>query len=130
MNKCKFDIVALSETWLKNNKSQLEYVQIDGYTSGFKNRESKSGVGIGFYIKEHMNFNVQHDLGKIDESSEILQTEVQGRNKNTLALIGLLYEPGSNETEKLIWLETFQRVLTEIQIKWSALIIIAGNFRY
>ena len=62
MNKYKFDIVALSETWLKNNKTQLEYVQIDGYKSEFKNRESKSGGGVGFYIKEHMNYNVRHDL--------------------------------------------------------------------
>ena len=53
MNKYKFDIVALSETWLKNSKTQLEYVQIDGYKSEFKNRESKSGGGVGFYIKEH-----------------------------------------------------------------------------
>ena len=52
MNKYEFDIVALSETWLKNNKTQLEYVQIDGYKSEFKNRESKSGGGVGFYIKE------------------------------------------------------------------------------
>ena len=43
MNKYKFDIVALSETWLKNNKTQLEYVQINGYKSELKNRESKSG---------------------------------------------------------------------------------------
>ena len=56
MNKSKFDIVALSETWLKNNKTQVEYVQIDGYKSEFKNRESISGGGVGFYIKEHMNF--------------------------------------------------------------------------
>ena len=53
MNKYKFDIVALSEIWLKNNKTQLEYVQIDGYKSEFKNREPKSGGGVGFYIKEH-----------------------------------------------------------------------------
>ena len=69
MNKYKFDIVALSKTWLKNNKTQLEYVQIDGYKSQFKNRESKSGGGVGFYI---MNFNVRHDLEKIDESIEVL----------------------------------------------------------
>ena len=69
MNKYKFDIVALSKTWLKNNKTQLEYVQIDGYKSQFKNRESKSGGGVGFYI---MSFNVRHDLEKIDESIKVL----------------------------------------------------------
>ena len=66
MNNYKFDIVTLSETWLKNNKTQLEYVQIDGYKSEFKNREPKFGGGLGFYIKEHMSFNVRHDLGKTD----------------------------------------------------------------
>ena len=59
MSKCKFDTVALSETWLKNNKTQLEYVQIDGYKSEFKIRESKSGSGVGFSIKEYMS---RHDL--------------------------------------------------------------------
>ena len=77
----KFDIVALSEIWLKNNKTQLEYVQIDGYKAEFKNRESKSGGGIGFNIKEHMSFNVRHDVEKVDESIEILWIEVQGRNR-------------------------------------------------
>ena len=33
MNRYKFDIVAVSETWLKDNKTQLEYVQINGYSS-------------------------------------------------------------------------------------------------
>ena len=65
MNKCKFSVVTLSETWLKNNKIQLEYVQIDSYKSEFKNRESKSRGRFGFYIKEYMSFNVWHDLGKL-----------------------------------------------------------------
>ena len=40
-------------------------MQLDGYKSEFKKRESKSGEGICFYIKEHMNFNVRHDLEKL-----------------------------------------------------------------
>ena len=63
-NKYKINIVALSETWLENNKTQLEYVQTDSYKSEFKNRESKSRGGVVFYIKEHMSFNVRHDLEK------------------------------------------------------------------
>ena len=39
----KFDIVALSETWLKDNKRQYEYVQIPGYNTVFRNREKKKG---------------------------------------------------------------------------------------
>ena len=75
-----------------------------------------------------MNFNVRHNLGKIDESIEILQAEVRGRNKNTPVLIGVVYEQSINETEKLIWLEKFERILSEIYKKWSGVIIIAGDF--
>ena len=128
MNQCKFDMVALSEIWLKNNKTQLEYVQIDGYKAEFKNGESKSGGGIGFNIKEHMSFNVRHDVEKVDESIEILWIEVQGRNKSTPVVIGVVYQPSLNETEKRIWLEKFERILTEIYIKWSKVLIIAGDF--
>ena len=75
-----------------------------------------------------MNFNVRHDLGKIDESIEILWAEIQGRNKNTPVLIGVVYERSLNETEKLIWLEKFERILFEIYKKWSGVIMIAGDF--
>ena len=75
-----------------------------------------------------MSFNVRHYLGKIDESIEILWTEVQGRNKETTILTGVVYQPSSNETEKLIWFEKFERILTEFYIKWSWVIIIDGDF--
>ena len=67
MNRYQFDIVAVSETWLKDNKTQLEYLQINGYSSVWKNRDSKTGRGVGYSIKKHMSFKVRHDLGKIDE---------------------------------------------------------------
>ena len=89
MNRYQFDIVAVSETWLKD-KTQLEYVQINGYSSVWKNRESKTGRGVGFYIKEDMSFKIRYDLGKTDESIEILRIELRGRNKNTL-LYGEVY---------------------------------------
>ena len=50
------------------------------------------------------------------------------RFKNTPVLIRAVYQPSSNETEKLIWLEKFERILTEIYIKSSGVIIIAGDF--
>ena len=75
-----------------------------------------------------MSFNVLHYLAKIGESIEILWIEVQGRNKNPLVLISAVYKPSSNETEKRIWLENFERILTEIYIKRSGVIITAGGF--
>ena len=83
MNRYQFDIEAVSETWLKDIKTQLEYIQINGYSSVWKSRESKTGGGVSFYIKEHMSLKGRHDLGKIHESIEILWIEPRGRYKIT-----------------------------------------------
>ena len=125
MNRYQFDIVAVSQAWLKDNKTQLEYVQINGYSSVWKNRESKTGGGVGFYIKEHMSVKVRQDLGKIDESIETLWIELRGRNKNTPFLTGVVYQPSSNETEKLVWLEKFEHILSEVYTKWNGVMILA-----
>ena len=117
MNSYQSDIVAVSETWLKDNKTQLEYVQINGYSSLWKNRESKTGGGVSFYVKEHMLFKARHALGKIDESIEILWIELRGRNKNTPFLTGVVYQPSSNETGKLVWLEKFEYILSKVYTK-------------
>ena len=79
------------------------------------------GGGVGFYIKEHMSFKVRHDLGKIDEPIKILWIELRGRNKNTPILTGVVYQPSSNETEKLVWLEKFEHILGEVYTKWNGL---------
>ena len=77
MNRYHFDIVAVSETWLKDNKTQLKYVQINGYSSAWKNRESKTGVGVGFYIKEHMSFKVKlMNQSKSYGSSLVVETKI------------------------------------------------------
>ena len=102
-------------------------MQINSYSSVWKNRESKTGGGVGFYIKEHMSVKVRQDLDKIDESIETLWIELRGRNKNTPFLTGVIYQPSSNETEKLVWLEKFEHILSEVYTKWNGVIILAGH---
>ena len=45
-----FDILTLSETWLKDNMNLLNYVQIPGYKFSYKNRSERRGGGVGLYI--------------------------------------------------------------------------------
>ena len=71
--------------------------------------------------------SVGHDLGKIDESIEILWIELRGRNKNTPFLTGVVYQPSSKETEKLIWLEKFEHILGEVYTQWNGVLILAGD---
>ena len=74
-----------------------------------------------------MSFKVRHDLGKIDESIEILWIELRGRNKNTSSLTGVVYQPSSNKTEKLVWLEKFEHIPSEVYTKWNGVIILTGD---
>ena len=37
----KFDILTLSETWVKNQKHLLEYVNLPGYKLSYRNRNKK-----------------------------------------------------------------------------------------
>ena len=124
----KFDIVALSETWLKDNKHQYEYVQIPGYNTVFRNRENKKGGGVGFYVKDHLSFTLRNDITKMDDSIETIWIEVRGKNKNSAFLIGAFYQPSSDEKEKQCWLEKFDRLIAEVYVKWNGMIIIAGDF--
>ena len=77
-------------------------------------------------MKEHISFKVRHDLGKIDESIEILWIELRGRNKNIPFLNGVVYQSSSNETEKLVCLEKFEHILSEVYTKWNGVMILAG----
>ena len=55
-----FDVVTMSETWLKNNSLSLQHVTIPGYSCEFRNRESVKGGGgggIGAYIPKNQSLN-------------------------------------------------------------------------
>ena len=42
-------------------------------------------------------------------------------------LTGVVYQPSSNETEKLVWLEKFEYILSEIYMNRNGVIILAGD---
>ena len=74
-----------------------------------------------------MLFKVRHDLGTITESIEIIWIELQGRSKNMPFLTGVVYQASSNETEKLVLLEKFEYILSEIYMNRNGVIILAGD---
>ena len=41
INQTDFDVIKLSETWLKNDKHLLEYVRLPGYEFAFRNRDCR-----------------------------------------------------------------------------------------
>ena len=89
INQINFDVITLSETWLKNDKHLLEYVRLPGYEFAYRNRDEKRGGGVGIYIRDTTEFKLRSDISKLDDSIEHLWVEIQGRKKNSACLIGV-----------------------------------------
>ena len=125
----KFDIISLSEIWLINNQHQLDCVNIAGYKSIFKHRNDKRDGGIGFYIKDNISFKTRNDLTKNIVSMEVTFIELHGQSKNTPYLVAVAYQPSPYESDKLLWLENFERLLSEVTTKWDGVNFITGEIK-
>ena len=64
VNRYCFDIITMSETWLKENDLLLQHISIPGYLQAFNNRNIIRGGGVGIYLKESINFKRRSDLEK------------------------------------------------------------------
>ena len=60
---------------------------------------------------------------------EITITELHGRNKTTPYLVAVAYQPSPYESDKLLWLENFETLLSEVTTKWDGVIITTGDLK-
>jgi len=128
LNDHKFDICTLSETWLKNNKHQVSYVQIPGYNFEHRSRSGRRGGGVACYIQENISYKVRNDLNKIEPSFEHLWIQCNHDTPKTSFLVGTFYQPNFTDNEKRDWLEKFEGLLSKVSSKWKGYIFITGDF--
>ena len=122
-----FDILTLSERWLKDDVTLFNYLQIPGYKFSYKNRNERIGGGVGLYIKNSIEYKVHHDFNEIDECIKLLWIECKGKKCNKSYLVAALYQPSSDEKEKLIWIEKLDMLLSAVNSTWNKTIIITGD---
>ena len=91
VSQLPMDIITMSETWLKDNPALLDYVTLPGYTALFRNREGARGGGVGAYISDSIHYKRRKNVEMIQPDMEHLWIEIQGRNKHSKALIGVIY---------------------------------------
>ena len=58
---------------------------------------------------------------------KVMFLELHGRNKNTAYLVAIAYQPIPHESDKLLWLENFETLLSEVTTKWDDVMIITGD---
>ena len=123
----KFDVITLSETWLKDNKMLLEHVKIPGYNFEYLNRQSKRGGGVGCYLKEHFDYKIRDDIFRKDTSIEHFWIEIKSKSKGNSYILGIFYQPSSVDADKIIWLEKFDALLGQVTTLWDGPIVITGD---
>ena len=102
-------------------------IDIAGYKSIFKHRNEKRGGSVGFYVKDNISFKTCNDMTKNIANMEVTFIKLHGRNKNTPYLVAVAYQPSPYESDKLLWLENFETLLSEVTTKWDGVIIITGD---
>ena len=118
-----FDVIAMSETWMKNNPHLLQYVSIPGYTNLFRNRDEIREGGVGLSI----NFKRRTDIEKIEPELEQIWVEISGRNKNSKLLLGVMYR--SNRMQDFqTWIDKSENVISQLCTEWDGLLVITGDF--
>ena len=125
VNELKFDIITLSETWLKNDKHLLEYANTPGYKFSYRNRDEKKGGGVGVHIKDCITYETRNDIISLDNSLEHLWVKVKGQNKK-IALFDWDCLPVKN-AKKIEWIEKIDAVLSSIKSTWGSTIILTGD---
>ena len=93
----------------------------------YRDRDEKCGGGAGVYIRDTIEFEVCSDILKLDDSIEHLWVEIQGRKKNSACLIGVFYQPISENNKKLEWLEKLDSVLSIVKSTWNGTVRITGD---
>jgi hypothetical protein len=74
----KFDVIILSETWLK--PYNVDIYKLDGYTHEFITRNNKAGGGLSIYIKDSIQYNILPDLNVNTPDIEMLWLELKKDN--------------------------------------------------
>jgi exonuclease III len=127
INQFPFDIITLSETWLKDNPYLLDYVSIPGYVNIFRNRNHIRGGGVGIYCRDHnINFKQRQDIEKLQPDMERIWLEIPGRNKNSKLLLGVMYR-SEIILSKQSWLDGFESILSYLLTRWDGLLLITGD---
>jgi exonuclease III len=96
-SEIKFNIISLTETWLKNDN--VDTFGIEGYNHEYTIRDSKTGGGTSMFIKENLLYKRREDLSYQDNDYELLWLEFDKHvfNSSSNIIIGTIYRtPGSD----------------------------------
>ena len=104
----------------------MQYVQLPGYVTEFRNRENHRGGGVGMYIEDNIRYKRRKDIEDTQPDLENLWIEVSGRNKHRKLLLGVIYR-STKFMNTQSWLDQTETLLSQISASWDGLLVITGD---
>ena len=118
-----FDVIGICETWLNNENDHL--INIQNYVFKGKHRVNQKGGGVGFYLRENLNFIIRNDLNKtlqLDFETYVIEL-INKKLKNFIIVIS--YRPPAQNVD--IYLENLDSLLVKISNENKG-ILLMGDF--
>ena len=117
----KFDVIAISETWLDKNSSSHT---LEGYEFRHQNRSNKNGGGVALYISKCLNFEVvKAATTSIDDTLECLTVEIILKNNKNIIVSCIYRQPGSSID---VCIETINKLF--VTLSKRKLVYLCGDF--
>ena len=92
----KFDIIAISETWLSDNDDHDEWT-MSGYSSYFSSRIGKRGGGVAIFVKNSHNHKLRDDCTfTVDNCMELVCIEITRRHSKNVLINCIYRSPGTD----------------------------------
>ena len=105
-----FSVIGISETWLNDATSEL--VNITGYNFASNHRKSKTGGGVGIYLKNDLEHKLREECNFSDsEVIESLFLEITVPHRKNI-IVGSVYRPPNQNTAT--FLDKFNDILSSI----------------
>ena len=108
--KGKFSAIVLSETWIDDDKADLNSLfHIPNYSFIHENRKTnRKGGGLGIYVHKTLDYKILPNLAKNTENIETFTIEIENKNSESI-LISAVYRPTRGNQSK--FLEEIEQVV-------------------
>ena len=98
----KFDVIALTETWLSNETCDLSFLSSD-YEHYKRYRENRRGGGVSLFVHRSLSCNLLPDISTMNDSMECIFVELNACSpRNKPIVIGAMYRPPNTNISSFV----------------------------
>ena len=96
--KGKFSVIVLSETWIDDDKADLNSLfHIPNYSFIQGKRKTKhKGGGLGIYVHKALDYKILPNLAKNTENIETFTIEIENKNSKNILISAVYWPPRGN----------------------------------